>query len=77
MTPQIFALALLCAQGTAPADCHKSNAVRWWRGDPCMIPATCLMLASERAAKTEVEPRNGEHWKFSATRDEMPMEGGR
>ncbi len=70
----LFALALLCG---APEPCDKSTAVRWWRGDTCATPTACLMLATERAARTGIEPRGSESWKLSMTRDEVPMEGGR
>jgi hypothetical protein len=62
------ALALLCAATVAAPDCDRGNAVRWWLGDPCNLPSACLILAEERASKTEVVPRNGEYWKFTSQR---------
>ena len=68
------AIALLCAANVAASDCDRGNAVRWWLvADPCNTPTACAMLAEERASKTEIIPRNGEYWKFTAQRSARNM----
>ena len=60
-----LALALLCAPSVVPSNCDRSNAIRWWVGDPCNTPIECMIAAQERAMTTGVVPRNGEHWKLT------------